>query len=105
MKDTSNLHKNAINLLLEELLNVFVVHKTTYGGDLNAITTNGIYRLKEGSYNGPASGSTLNGSVMQHTEWNTDAAVQLLFFHYGRSVYYRYRVMTVWDNWKKIATT
>ena len=90
---------------LEELLNVFVVHKTMYGGDLNAITTNGIYRLKEETYNGPASVSRLNGSVMQHIEWSTDAAVQLLLAYNGRSVYYRYRAMKVWDNWKKIATT
>lgn len=93
------------NFVLGELLNVFVVHKTKYGDDLNAITTNGIYLVKEGAYNGPASVGMLNGSVMQHIEWNIDAAVQLLFSIGGRSVYYRCRAMKVWDNWTKIATT
>lgn len=90
-------------MLLGELLNVFVVQKGVYGDDLNGIKTNGIYRIKEGSYNGPIT-ETLNGSVVQHVEWDTNAAVQLIFVFYEKTSYFRFRTSGTWGIWKKIKT-
>lgn len=73
-----------------------------FGGDLNTISTSGMYRLLSGCTNNPNSGNS-QGSHIIHTNWDTNAAHQLYFEYYG-SMFYRYKHGGEWTDWKRVWT-
>ena len=73
-----------------------------FGGDLNTVSTSGIYRLLSGCTNTPNSGSS-QGAHIIHTNWDTNAAHQLYFEYYG-SMFYRYKHGGEWSDWKRVWT-
>lgn len=73
-----------------------------FNGDLNTISTSGLYRLVSGCTNTPNSGSS-QGCHIIHTNWDTNAAHQLYFEYYG-SMFYRYQHGGEWSDWKRVWT-
>lgn len=73
-----------------------------FNGDLNTISTSGLYRLVSGCTNTPNSGSS-QGCHIIHTNWDTNAAHQLYFEYYG-SMFYRYKHGGEWSGWKRAWT-
>lgn len=73
-----------------------------FNGDLNTISTSGLYRLGSGCTNTPNSGSATGGHIL-HTKWDTNAAHQLYFEYYG-SMFYRYKHGGEWSDWKRVWT-
>lgn len=73
-----------------------------FNGDLNTISTSGLYRLVSGCTNTPNSGSS-QGCHIIHTNWDTNAAHQLYFEYYG-SMFYRYKHGGEWADWKRVWT-
>lgn len=73
-----------------------------FNGDLNTISTSGLYRLVSGCTNTPNRGSS-QGCHIIHTNWDTNAAHQLYFEYYG-SMFYRYKHGGEWSDWKKVWT-
>lgn len=73
-----------------------------FGGDLDTISTSGMYRLLSGCTNTPNSGSS-QGCHIIHTNWDTNAAHQLYFEYYG-SMFYRYKHGGEWSDWKRVWT-
>lgn len=73
-----------------------------FGGDLNTISTSGLYRLVSGCTNTPNSGSS-QGCHIIHTDWDINAAHQLYFEYYG-SMFYRYKHGKEWRDWKRVWT-
>lgn len=73
-----------------------------FNGDLNTISTSGLYRLVSGCTNTPNSGSS-QGSHIIHTNWDTNAAHQLYFEYFG-SMFYRYKHGGEWSDWKRVWT-
>lgn len=73
-----------------------------FNGDLNTISTSGLYRLVSGCTNTPNSGSSQGGHII-HINWDTNAAHQLYFEYYG-SMFYRYKHGGEWSDWKKVWT-
>lgn len=73
-----------------------------FNGDLNTISTSGLYRLVFGCTNTPNSGSS-QGSHIIHTNWDTNAAHQL-YFEYYSSMFYRFKRGGVWSDWKRVWT-
>lgn len=73
-----------------------------FNGDLNTISTSGLYRLVSGCTNTPYSGSSQGGHII-HTNWDTNAAHQLYFEYYG-SMFYRYKHGGEWSDWKRVWT-
>lgn len=73
-----------------------------FNGDLNTISTSGLYRLVSGCTNTPNSGSS-QGCHIIHTNWDTNAAHQLYFEYYG-SMFYRYKYGAEWSGWKRAWT-
>lgn len=73
-----------------------------FNGDLNTISTSGLYRLVSICTNTPNSGSS-QGSHIIHTNWDTNAAHQLYFEYYG-SMFYRYKHGGEWSDWKRVWT-
>lgn len=73
-----------------------------FNGDLNTISTSGLYRLVSGCTNTPNSGSS-QGCHIIHTNWDTKAAHQLYFEYYG-SMFYRHKNGGEWSDWKKVWT-
>lgn len=73
-----------------------------FNGDLNTISTSGLYRLVSGCTNMPNSGSSLGCHII-HTNWDTNAAHQLYFEYYG-SMFYRYKHGGEWSDWKRVWT-
>lgn len=73
-----------------------------FNGDLNTISTSGLYRLVSGCTNTPNSGSS-QGCHIIHTNWDTNAAHQLYFEYYG-SMFYRYKHGGEWSDWKGVWT-
>lgn len=73
-----------------------------FNGDLNTISTSGLYRLLSGCTNAPNSGSS-QGCHIIHTNWDTNAAHQLYFEYYG-SMFYRYKHGGEWSGWKRVWT-
>jgi hypothetical protein len=73
-----------------------------FNGDLNTISTSGLYRLVSGGTNTPNSGSS-QGCHIIHTNWDTNAAHQLYFEYYG-SMFYRYKHGGEWSDWKRVWT-
>lgn len=73
-----------------------------FKGDLNTISTSGLYRLVSGCTNTPNSGSS-QGCHIIHTNWDINAAHQLYFEYYG-SMFYRYKRGGEWSDWKRVWT-
>lgn len=73
-----------------------------FNGDLNTISTSGLYRLVSGCTNTPNSGGS-QGCHIIHTNWDINAAHQLYFEYYG-SMFYRYKHGGEWDDWKRVWT-
>ena len=73
-----------------------------FGGDLDTISTSGMYRLLSECTNTPNSGNS-QGSHIIHTNWDTNAAHQLYFEYYG-SMFYRYKHGGEWSDWKIVWT-
>ena len=73
-----------------------------FKGDLNTISTSGLYHLVSGCTNTPNSGSS-QGCHIIHTNWDTNAAHQLYFEYYG-SMFYRYKHGGEWSDWKRVWT-
>lgn len=73
-----------------------------FDGDLNTISTSGLYRLVSGCTNTPNSGSS-QGCHIIHTNWDTNAVHQLYFEYYG-SMFYRYKHGVEWSDWKRVWT-
>lgn len=73
-----------------------------FNGDLNTISTSGLYRLVSGCTNTPNSGSS-QGCHIIHINWDTNAAHQLYFEYYG-SMFYRYKNGGEWSGWKRAWT-
>lgn len=73
-----------------------------FNGDLNTISTSGLYRLVSGCTNTPNSGSS-QGCHIIHTNWDTNAAHQLYFEYYG-SMFYRYKHGGEGSDWKRVWT-
>lgn len=71
-----------------------------FNGDLNTISTSGLYRLVSGCTNTPNSGSS-QGCHIIHTNWDTNAAHQLYFEYYG-SMFYRYKHGGEWSAWTDV---
>lgn len=71
-----------------------------FNGDLNTISTSGLYRLVSGCTNTPNSGSS-QGCHIIHTNWDTNAAHQL-YFEYRGSMFYRYKHGGEWSDWKRV---
>lgn len=71
-----------------------------FNGDLNTISTSGLYRLVSGCTNTPNSGSS-QGCHIINTNWDTNAAHQLYFEYYG-SMFYRYKHGGEWSAWSQI---
>lgn len=73
-----------------------------FNGDLNTISTSGLYRLVYGCTNTPNSGSSQGGHII-HTNWDTNAAHQLYFEYYG-SMFYRHKHGGEWSDWERVWT-
>lgn len=73
-----------------------------FNGDLNTISTSGLYRLVSGCTNTPNSGSS-QGCHIIHTNWDPKADHQLYFEYYG-SMFYRYKHGGEWSDWKRVWT-
>lgn len=73
-----------------------------FNGDLNTISTSGLYHLVSGCTNTPNSGSS-QGCHIIHTNWDTNAAHQLYFEYYG-SMFYRYKHGGEWSDWNRVWT-
>lgn len=73
-----------------------------FNGDLNTISTSGLYRLASGCTNTPNSGSSQGGHII-HANWDTNADHQLYFEYYG-SMFYRYKHGGEWSDWKRVWT-
>lgn len=73
-----------------------------FNGDLNTISTSGLYRLVSGCTNTPNSGSSQCCHII-HTNWDINAAHQLYFEYYG-SMFYRYKHGGEWSDWKRVWT-
>ena len=73
-----------------------------FNGDLNTISTSGLFRLVSGCTNTPTSGSS-QGCHIIHTNWDINAAHQLYFEYYG-SMFYRYKHGGEWSDWKRVWT-
>lgn len=73
-----------------------------FNGDLNTISTSGLYHLVSGCTNTPNSGSS-QGCHIIHTNWDTNAAHQLYFEYYG-SMFYRYKHGGEWSVWNRVWT-
>lgn len=73
-----------------------------FNGDLNTISTSGLYRLVSGCTNTPNSGSS-QGCHLIHTNWDINAAHQLYFEYYG-SMFYRYKQGGECSDWKRVWT-
>lgn len=73
-----------------------------FNGDLDTISTSGLYRLVSGCTNTPNSGSS-QGCHIIHTNWDTNAAHQLYFEYYG-SMFYRYNHGGEWSVWNRVWT-
>lgn len=73
-----------------------------FNGDLNTISTSGLYRLVSGCTNTPNSGSS-QGCHIIHTNWDINAAHQLYFEYYG-IMFYRYKHGGEWSDWKRVWT-
>lgn len=71
-----------------------------FGGDLDTISTSGMYRLLSGCTNIPLGSS--QGCFLLHTNWDAGAAQQMYFFYSTTDIYIRNKVNGEWKPWQKV---
>lgn len=71
-----------------------------FGGDLNTISTSGMYRLLSGCTNIPLVSS--QGCFLLHTNWDANAAQQMYFVYSTTDLYIRNKVGGTWNPWQKV---
>lgn len=71
-----------------------------FGGDLNTISTSGMYRLLSGCTNIPLVSS--QGCFLLHTNWDANAAQQMYFVYSTTDLYIRNKVGGTWKPWQKV---
>lgn len=74
-----------------------------FNGDLNTISTSGLYRLVSGCTNIPLGSS--QGCFLLHTNWDANAAQQMYFVYSTTDIYIRNKVGGTWKPWQKVWTT
>ncbi len=70
-----------------------------FGGDLDTISTSGMYRLS-GCTNIPLGSS--QGCFLLHTNWDGNAAQQMYFVYSTTDIYIRNKVGGTWNPWQKV---
>lgn len=71
-----------------------------FNGDLNTISTSGLYRLVSGCTNIPLGSS--QGCFLLHTNWDANAAQQMYFVYSTTDIYIRNKVGGTWNPWQKV---
>lgn len=71
-----------------------------FNGDLNTISTSGMYRLLSGCTNIPLGSS--QGCFLLHTNWDANAAQQMYFVYSTTDIYIRNKVGGTWNPWQKV---
>lgn len=71
-----------------------------FNGDLNTISTSGMYRLLSGCTNIPLGSS--QGCFLLHTNWDANAAQQMYFVYSTTDIYIRNKVGGTWKPWQKV---
>ena len=71
-----------------------------FNGDLNTISTSGMYRLLSGCTNIPLGSS--QGCFLLHTNWDANAAQQMYFVYSTTDIYIRNKVNGTWKPWQKV---
>ena len=71
-----------------------------FGGDLDTISTSGMYRLLSGCTNIPL--GSLQGCFLLHTNWDANAAQQMYFVYSTTDIYIRNKVGGTWKPWQKV---
>lgn len=71
-----------------------------FGGDLDTISTSGMYRLLSGCTNIPLVSS--QGCFLLHTNWDANAAQQMYFVYSTTNLYIRNKVGGTWKPWQKV---
>lgn len=71
-----------------------------FNGDLNTISTSGLYRLLSGCTNIPLGSS--QGCFLLHTNWDANAAQQMYFVYSTTDIYIRNKVNGTWKPWQKV---
>lgn len=71
-----------------------------FGGDLDTISTSGMYRLLSGCTNTPLGSS--QGCFLLHTNWDANAAQQMYFAFSTTDIYIRNKVYGTWNPWQKV---
>ena len=71
-----------------------------FGGDLDTISTSGMYRLLSGCTNIPLGSS--QGCFLLHTNWDANAAQQMYFVYSTTDIYIRNKVNGTWKPWQKV---
>lgn len=71
-----------------------------FNGDLNTISTSGMYRLLSGCTNIPLGSS--QGCFLLHTNWDGNAAQQMYFVYSTTDIYIRNKVGGTWNPWQKV---
>ena len=71
-----------------------------FGGDLDTISTSGMYRLLSGCTNIPLGSS--QGCFLLHTNWDGNAAQQMYFVYSTTDIYIRNKVGGTWNPWQKV---
>ena len=71
-----------------------------FGGDLDTISTSGLYRLLSGCTNIPLGSS--QGCFLLHTNWDANAAQQMYLRYSTTDIYIRNKVGGTWNLWQKV---
>jgi hypothetical protein len=71
-----------------------------FNGDLDTISTSGMYRLLSGCTNIPLGSS--QGCFLLHTNWDANAAQQMYFVYSTTNIYIRNKVGGTWKPWQKV---
>lgn len=71
-----------------------------FGGDLDTISTSGMYRLLSGCTNIPLGSS--QGCFLLHTNWDANAAQQMYFVYSTTDIYIRNKGGKTWNPWQKV---
>lgn len=71
-----------------------------FNGDLNTISTSGMYLLLSRCTNIPLGSS--QGCFLLHTNWDANAAQQMYFFYSTTDIYIRNKVGGTWKPWQKV---
>lgn len=71
-----------------------------FNGDLDTISTSGMYRLLSGCTNIPLGSS--QGCFLLHTNWDANAAQQMYFVYSTTDIYIRNKVGGTWKPWQKV---